>query len=222
MRETLRRPQPERGTACRTAVRPLGATPTGKGTRMTEILLFHHAQGRTQGMLAFAEDLRTVGHVVHTPDLYDGNTYDDLDAGIGYAKQVGFDTIMERGRLAAEELPNELVYAGFSLGVMPAQLLAQTRRGARGALLFSAALPASEFADGWPEGVPLQIHMMEDDPWVEEDLPAARELVEGTERAELFLYPGDRHLFADRGLADYDEAATRTLRERVLSFLEAA
>ena len=189
---------------------------------MTEILLFHHAQGRTQGMLAFAEDLRAVGHVVHAPDLYDGNTYDDLDAGIGYAKQVGFDTIMERGRLAAEELPNELVYAGFSLGVMPAQLLAQTRRGARGALLFSAALPASEFADGWPEGVPLQIHMMEDDPWVEEDLPAARELVEGTERAELFLYPGDRHLFADRSLADYDEAATRTLRERVLSFLEAA
>ena len=187
---------------------------------MTEILLFHHAQGRTQGMLAFAEDLRTVGHVVHTPDLYDGNTYDDLDAGIGYAKQVGFDTIMERGRLAAEGLPNELVYAGFSLGVMPAQLLAQTRRGARGALLFSAALPASEFGDGWPEGVPLQIHMMEDDPWVEEDLPAARELVEGAARAELFLYPGDRHLFADRSLADYDEAAARTLRERVLSFLE--
>ena len=187
---------------------------------MTEILLFHHAQGVTQGVLGFAEDLRAVGHAVHTPDLYNGKTFDDLDEGIGYAKQVGFDTIMERGRLAAEELPNGLVYAGFSLGVMPAQLLAQTRRGARGALFFSAALPASEFGDGWPQGVPLQIHMMEDDPWVDEDLPAARELVEGSDRVELFLYPGDRHLFADSSLPDYDEAAARSLRERVLSFLE--
>jgi len=114
------------------------------------------------------------------------------------------------------------VYAGFSLGVMPAQLLAQTRRGARGALLLSAAIPASEFGDGWPRGVPLQIHMMEDDPWVEEDLPAARELVEGADRAELFLYPGDRHLFADNSLPDYDESAARSLRERALAFLETA
>ena len=129
---------------------------------------------------------------------------------IGYAKQVGFDTLLERGRHAADGLPNELVYAGISLGVMPAQLLAQTRRGARGALLLSAAIPAAEFGDGWPRGVPLQIHMMEDDPWVEEDLPAARELVEGADRAELFLYPGDRHLFADSSLPDYDEAAARS------------
>lgn len=186
---------------------------------MTEILLFHHAQGLTPGVLAFADDLRRAGHVVHNPDLYDGKTFDDLDKGVGYAKQIGFDTVMERGRLAAEELPNELVYAGFSLGVMPAQSLAQTRRGTRGALFFSAALPASEFGDGWPQGVPLQIHMMEDDEWVDEDLPAARELVETADRAELFLYPGDRHLFADASLPDYDETAATTLRERVLSFL---
>src|SRR6478736_5299100 len=184
---------------------------------MTEILLFHHAQGRTQGMLAFAEDLRTVGHVVHTPDLYDGNTYDDLDAGIGYAKQVGFDTIMERGRLAAEGLPSDLVYAGFSLGVMPAQLLAQTRLGAKGALFFSAALPASEFG-AWPDGVPAQIHMMEDDAWAEEDLPAARELAETVDGVELFLYPGDKHLFADSSLKDHDEAAATLLQERVREF----
>ena len=189
---------------------------------MTEILLFHHAQGLTTGVRAFADDLRAAGHDVHMPDLYDGNTVDDLDAGIGYAKQVGFDTLLERGRHAADGLPNELVYAGISLGVMPAQLLAQTRRGARGALLLSAAIPAAEFGDGWPQGVPLQIHMMEDDPWVEEDLPAARELVEGADRAELFLYPGDRHLFADSSLPDYDEAAARSLRERALAFLETA
>ncbi len=187
---------------------------------MTEILLFHHAQGQTQGFLAFADELRAAGHVVHAPDLYDSNTFDDLDQGVGYAKQVGFGEILERGRLSAEGLPNELVYAGFSLGVMPAQLLAQTRPGCQGALFFSAALPASEFGDAWPAGVPLQIHMMENDAWAEEDLPAARELVDANAGAELFLYPGDGHLFADNSLADYDEAAAALLMKRVLTFLQ--
>jgi dienelactone hydrolase len=187
---------------------------------MTEILLFHHAQGQTQGFHAFADKLRAAGHVVHAPDLYDGQTFTDLNDGVGYAKEVGFGTIGERGRLAADGLPNELVYAGFSLGAMPAQMLAQTRPGAKGALLFSAAFPASEFGDSWPSGVPLQIHMMEDDQWAVEDLPAARELVETTEGAELFLYPGDRHLFADDSLPDYDESAATLLEQRVLAFLK--
>jgi dienelactone hydrolase len=186
---------------------------------MAEILLFHHAQGRTAGFLAFADELRAAGHVVHAPDLYDGNTFNDLDEGVRYAKEIGFGTIGERGRLAADGLPNQLVYAGFSLGVMPAQELAQTRPGAKGALLFSAAFPASEFGGSWPPGVPIQIHMMEDDEWAIEDLPAARELVEMIEGAELFLYPGDRHLFADNSLPDYDEGAAKLLEQRVLSFL---
>jgi dienelactone hydrolase len=186
---------------------------------VAEVLLFHHAQGQTAGFLAFADELRAVGHVVHTPDLYDGNTFTDLDEGVGYAKQIGFETIGERGRRAAEDLPNELVYAGFSLGVLPAQALAQTRPGAAGALLFSAAFPASEFGGSWPPGVPLQIHMMEGDEWALEDLPAARELVNTVEDAELFLYPGDRHLFADSSLPDYDEAAATLLTQRVLGFL---
>ena len=187
---------------------------------MAELLLFHHAQGRTPGLLAFAEALRAAGHTVHTPDLYDGKTFATLDEGIAYAKQVGFDTIGERGRRAADGLPNELVYAGFSLGVMAAQELAQTRPGARGALLFSAAFPASEFGGSWPPGVPLQIHMMDADEWATEDLPAARELVETVDGAELFLYPGDRHLFADSSLDDYDERAAKLLEERVLGFLD--
>ena len=186
---------------------------------MAEILLFHHAQGQTEGFLAFAGELRAAGHVVHTPDLYDGKTFTDLDDGVGYAKQVGFDRIGERGRLAADGLPNELVYAGFSLGALPAQMLAQTRPGAKGALLFSAAFPASEFGGPWPSGVPLQIQMMEDDEWAVEDLPAARELVETTEGADLFLYPGDRHLFADNSLPDYDANAATLLMQRVLAFL---
>jgi dienelactone hydrolase len=186
---------------------------------VAEVLLFHHAHGQTRGFLAFADELRAAGHVVHTPDLYDGKTFTELDDGVAYAKQVGFGTIGERGRLAADGLPDELVYAGFSLGALPAQLLAQTRPGARGALLFSAAFPASEFGGQWPPGVPLQIHMMEDDEWAVEDLPAARELVAMIEGAELFLYPGDRHLFADSSLPDYDESAATLLKERVLSFL---
>ena len=185
---------------------------------MAEVLLFHHAQGLTPGVRAFADRLRAGGHVVHTPDLYDGNVFAGLDEGIGYAKHVGFDSILERGRQSADGLPDALVYAGFSLGVMPAQLLAQTRAGAQGALFFSAALPPSEFG-AWPDGVPLQIHMMENDEWVDEDLPVARELVESLGDAELFLYPGDRHLFADSSLPDYDESAAHLLTERVLSFL---
>jgi dienelactone hydrolase len=188
---------------------------------MAEVLLFHHAHGLTPGVVAFADALRAAGHVVHTPDLYDGNTFDDLDEGVGYAREVGFGTIAERGRQAAEGLADGLVLAGFSLGALPAQALAQNRPGAKGALLFHAAFPASEFGGEWPAGVPLQIHMMEDDPWGSEDLPAARELVASAGGAELFLYPGDRHLFADSGLPDHDAEAAALLEQRVLRFLDA-
>jgi dienelactone hydrolase len=189
---------------------------------MAEVLLFHHALGLTPGCLSFADELRLAGHVVHAPDLYEGRTFDDVDAGVGYAQQVGFGTISERARIATEGLPNELVYAGISLGVMPAQRLAQTRPGARGALLISAAVPPSEFGGAWPEGVPLQIHMMEDDEFVrdEGDLDVARQLVETIDAAGLFLYPGDKHFFVDNSLADYDEAAATLVKQEVLSFLD--
>jgi dienelactone hydrolase len=188
---------------------------------VAEVVLYHHAQGQTAGFMEFAHELRAAGHTVHTPDLYDGKTFASLDEGVGHAKEVGFGTLLERGVQAAEGLPADVVYAGFSMGVMPAQQLAQTRPGARGALFFSAALPVSEFSDAWPEGVPVQIHMMESDEWALEDLPpAARELVETVDGAELFLYPGDKHLFADSSLADYDEQAAGQLRERVLAFLK--
>ena len=188
---------------------------------MAEVLLFHHAQGQTKGFHTFADELRAAGHTVHTPDLYDGRTFASIDEGVGYAREVGFGTILQRGEDAADGLPPELVYAGFSLGVMPAQKLAQTRPHAKGALLFHAAFPPSEFGGSWPQGVPLQIHMMEGDEWATEDLPAARELVGTADGAELFLYPGDRHLFADNSLPDYDEAAATLLKERVLAFLSA-
>jgi dienelactone hydrolase len=188
---------------------------------MTDVIVFHHAQGLTDGVRAFAGQLRAAGHHVTVPDLYDGATFKTLDEGIGHAEQVGFDTILERGRLAAEGLPNGIVYAGFSLGVLPAQMLAQTRPAAKGALLFHACVPASEFGCPWPQGVPLQIHAMEADELfvVEGDLGAARDLVKTVEGAELFLYPGDQHLFTDNSLPAYEESAATLLMQRVLSFL---
>lgn len=190
---------------------------------MTELILFHHAQGLTAGVHAFADELRAAGHVVHTPDLYEGKTFTELADGVANARQVGFGTVIERGRLAAESLPNKVVYAGFSLGVLPAQMLAQTRPGAKGALLFHSAIPISEFGGRWPQGVPLQIHMMDADPEAlppNEDLEVARQLATTIDRAELFLYPGDGHLFADSSLPDYDEKAAALLKQRVVSFLD--
>jgi dienelactone hydrolase len=189
---------------------------------MAETLLFHHAHGLTAGVVDFAERLRQAGHTVHTPDLYEGRVFDTLDEGIAHAQEVGFGSIMERGRLAAEGLTSELVYAGFSLGVMPAQMLAQSRPGAKGAQLFHACLPTSEFGGAWPPGVPVQIHGMDADELFadEGDLDAARALVATTTDAELFLYPGKQHLFADASLPSYDEHAASLLTERVLSFLD--
>lgn len=189
---------------------------------MAEVVLFHHAQGLTPGVAAFADELRRAGHTVHAPDLYDGRTFATLEEGLAYAEEIGFDEVTERGIQAAEALPAELVYAGFSLGLGPAQRLAQTRPGARGALLFYACLPVSEFGPSWPAGVPVQIHAMESDPEFDNgwDLPAARALVEEAEDGELFLYPGDQHLFADSSLPSYDADAAALLGQRVLDFLD--
>ena len=185
---------------------------------MAEVLLFHHAQGLTAGVLEFAAELRGSGHTVHTPDLYEGETFRELDDGVAHMKELGFDTLIRRAKDAAERLPESLVYAGMSMGVGPAQMLAQTRPGAKGALLLYGALPASEFGE-WPHGVPFQIHAMENDPWFKDDLEAARELAQ-LAGGELFLYPGDKHLFADNGLPDYDEDAATLMKQRVLEFLD--
>jgi dienelactone hydrolase len=189
---------------------------------MAEMLLFHHAQGQTAGFHAFADELRRAGHTVHTPDLFDGRTFATIDDGMAYAEHVGFpDVIIERGEHAANELRPELVYAGFSLGVVPAQKLAQTRPRARGALFFYSCVPLSFFGP-WPADVPVQIHGMDADPIFvgEGDIDAAREIVESAEDAELHLYPGDQHYFADSSLPSYDENATTLLEQRVLAFLD--
>ncbi|WP_238332461.1 dienelactone hydrolase family protein [Kribbella jejuensis] len=188
---------------------------------MAEVVLYHHAQGLTDGVKAFADQLRQAGHTVHTPDLYEGNTYATLEEGMEYAQATGFGTIAERGVAAAQDLPADVVYAGFSLGVVPAQQLTQTRPGAVGGLFFYSCLPAEEFG-GWPEGVPAQVHAMGEDPFFAEeggDMDAARALVAANSSVELFLYPGKEHLFADSSLPGYDEAAAKLLLQRTLDFL---
>jgi dienelactone hydrolase len=190
---------------------------------MAEVLLFHHAQGLTPGVVSFADTLRRAGHIVHTPDLFDGRTFDTLEEGMSFVQERGFGKVVERGVRAAEGLPHELVYAGFSLGVLPAQMLAQTRAGARGALLFYSCVPVSEFGSSWPKGLPVQIHGMDADPIFvgEGDIEAARALVAEADKAELFLYSGDQHYFADSSLPSYDAEATARVTQRVLDFLAA-
>ena len=188
---------------------------------MAEVLLFHHALGRTPGVVAFADELRRAGHTVHAPDLFDGRTFDTIDAGMAHVGEIGFREVIARGERAAEGLPSALVYAGFSLGVLPAQKLAQTRPGARGALLCYSCPPTSVFGPSWPADVPVQVHAMDADPLFvsEGDLDAARALVASGAPAELFLYPGDQHYFADSSLPSYRPDAAALLLQRVLAFL---
>jgi dienelactone hydrolase len=187
---------------------------------MAEVLLYHHVQGLTDGVRSFADEVREEGHTVHTPDLFDGRTFETLEQGMSFAREAGFGALAERGVAAGDAIGSEAVYAGFSFGVMVAQQLAQTRPGARGALLMYSCLPVSEFGEAWPEGVPVQVHGKDADPFFAEDLEAAQALVNSTDRAELFLYAGEEHLFADSSLPAYDAAAAALLTERVLAFLE--
>ncbi len=189
---------------------------------MTEIILFHHALGLTPGIETFANTLRDGGHTVHTPDLFEGKTFTTIEDGVGYASEVGFGEIMTRGQQAADGLPPAVVYLGFSLGVLPAQMLAQTRSGALGAVLCYSCVPISEFGEAWPDGVPVQVHGMDADPFFadEGDLEAAQELVASSDLAELFVYPGDQHYFADTTLPSYRPEAASLMMSRILEFLD--
>jgi len=188
---------------------------------MTEVVLFHHVRGLTEGVRRLADELRAGGHTVHAPDFFDGRTFDALEDGFAALRAAGDGALDAWADALVAELPDDLVYAGISLGVMPAQRLAQTRPGARGAVLLEACAPPSAFADRWPAAVPVQVHGMERDPFfgLEGDIDAARELVAQADDGELFVHPGDVHLFTDSSLPSYDEAATAVVVERALAFL---
>ncbi|MBM6401153.1 dienelactone hydrolase family protein [Phycicoccus sonneratiae] len=187
---------------------------------MTDILLLHHLHGLTAGVTGLADGLRAGGHTVHTPDLFEGRTFATLDEGADFARSVGFDVVRARGVAAAEGLPDDLVVAGISLGVMAAQQLAQNRPGVRAALLYEAFAAPENFGT-WPDGVPAQVHGMEHDPFFGEegDLDAAREFAAGRDDVEVFAYPGSVHLFTDSTLPTYDADATRLVLDRSLELL---
>ncbi len=190
---------------------------------MAELVLFHHVLGPTDGIASLAERLSSAGHRVHTPDLFGGQSFESIDDGIAHLESIGLPSLLERGQAAVSDLPAPLVYAGVSMGVICAQHLAQTRAGAAGAVLMGSCLPATEFGDGWPAGVPLQIHGMTDDPFFagEGDIDHARAIVAAAPAgtAELFEYPGDRHLFVDDSLPAHDPAAAGLVVQRVLGML---
>lgn len=183
---------------------------------MSHILFLHHAQGLTDGLRAFADDLRAAGHEVTTPDLYDGRTFPTVGEGVEHAKSIGFRALLDAGVAAADGLPDDLVTIGFSLGCMPAQALAQQRPGVRGCVLLHGAASIEEFGGSWPDGVAAQVHIAQDDPW--EDLGYIRGAA-GEMEAELFVYDGDGHLFLDASVPDYRPEAAHLARERIISFL---
>ena len=189
---------------------------------MAQVLVFHHALGLTKGIYTFADELRKAGHTVHVPDLFEGRLFSTIEDGLSYVNEIGFEEIVERGEREASELPHDIVYAGFSLGVVAAQKLAQTREGTRGALFFYSCVPPAMFGSPWPADLPVQIHGMDADPYFvdEGDIEAAREIVASGHHAQLFLYPGNQHYFADSSLPSYDADATALLMGRVLDFLQ--
>lgn len=193
---------------------------------MADVVLFHHVQGLTDGVRAFAEQLGAGGHTVHTPDLYEGERLATVDEGMAHKRGIGAEVLQARLDAVVAGLPAEVVYAGVSWGAGTAQELAQTRPGARGALLYEACMPITgEWAFGpWPAGVPVQVHGMDEDPFfgLEGDLDAARELVEtvGPEVGQLYVYPGDQHLFTDSTLPSYDADATALVVQRSRELLD--
>ncbi len=188
---------------------------------MTEVVLFHHVRGLTEGVRALADRIRADGHPVHTPDLFEGRTFGSIEEGFGYLQQIGFGAVTERAEAAVADLPADVVYVGLSLGVIAAQHLAQHRPDARGAVLLESCVPPSELGSSWPAGVPVQVHGMDHDRFFadEGDLDAARALVAGVADGELFTYPGDGHLFVDSSVESYDPDATDQVVERMLQLL---
>lgn len=185
---------------------------------MSDVIIFHHVQGLTSGILSIAEEFRCAGHDVVIPDLFEGQTFDSLAHGVAFATELGRETMLERASAAAEDLPAELVYVRFSMGARPAQMLTQTRTGAKGAILFHGYHPIGEFPAAWPNRIPLQVHRMESDEWC--DAATADKLAHEVPNSELFTYPGSAHLFTDASLAEYEPHLARLAIGRAIDLLE--
>ena len=192
---------------------------------MAHVVLFHSALGLRPGVQHFADGLRKAGHTVTTPDFYDGETFDNYEAGNGKWFAIGIPAILQKAQAAAQKLAGGLVFAGFSNGAAVAEFMAATRPNAKGALLIHGVLPIEMLQiPAWPERVPVQLHYNEKDPFRNPDSDAAFEKAVKACGAsfEEFLYSGNTHLFTDPGLPDYDSTSAKLLTERVLQFLAKA
>ncbi|WP_194785264.1 dienelactone hydrolase family protein [Actinomyces haliotis] len=190
---------------------------------MATIVLFHHVLGLTDGVTAFAQALRDAGHDVLTPDLFEGRTFTDLPAGLAHAGEIGDDELLARAEHACADLPADVVYGGFSLGVMPAEHLLLTRPGAAGGLLLHSFIEPAQLEGSWPEDCPVSLFAMDADPFLVEDgdLDAARSWQPAHPNLGIHLYPGAGHLFMEPGSRDYDPAVTSGVVDDVLAFLAA-
>ena len=187
---------------------------------MAQILLFHHALGLTPGVVEFVDALRKAGHTVDAPDLFDGQLFERVEDGVAHEEGLGWEEMIRRTETAAADLPADIVYLGMSLGVVYGTRLAVTRPGARGLIgLYSPIPPESVAGARLPSGLPAQYHWHEGDPWVDEGAPEA--LVAQVPQAEINVYEGDSHLFADPSSVDFDATAAALAMERILTFLGA-
>jgi dienelactone hydrolase len=195
---------------------------------MAEVVMFHSVLGLSPGVLGAADRLRAAGHTVHTPDLFDGEVFDNIDDGMRKEVALGFREIGSRAEEAVTGLPAGLVFGGFSMGISYAEWLTASRPGALGAVLMHGAVPVEALTEyfgveRWPEGVPVQVHYAADDPWVEKEEevdPLGREVRGAGAEFEEYVYPGSGHLFADPDLAEYDRASSEKMWERVIAFLD--
>lgn len=183
---------------------------------MAEIVLFHHAGGLTDGVLGFARTLEQAGHTVHAPDLFDGRTFADVKDGVAYAQELGEEAFAAKAAEIMAPLGSDIVYGGMSMGAARAAEQVLQRPGARGAFFLYGAIAPSWWDATWPDGVPTQAHTTEDDEWREVEAEEEYVAIPG---AELFVYPGSGHLFAEPGHPDHDPDAARLATERVLAFL---
>jgi dienelactone hydrolase len=198
------------------------------GVPMAEVVVFHSVLGLRPGVLGAADRMRAAGHTVHTPDLFEGEVFDDIDDGMRKEESLGYREIARRTEEAVTGLPAGLVFAGFSMGISYAEWLTASRPGALGAVLMHGAVPVEALTEyfgveRWPAGVPVQVHYAVDDPWVEveqEVVPLGEDVRGAGAEFEEYVYPGSGHLFADPDLSEYDRASSEAMWERVIAFLD--
>ncbi|NTV39691.1 MAG: dienelactone hydrolase [Demequinaceae bacterium] len=193
------------------------AAPQAHTEDIAEIIFFHHAQGLTDGLRAMAERLRAAGHEVHTPDIYSGAVFGQLDEGLAFASRIGHDAIEEVARRAAREHPHANTTIGFSLGVFPAQLLAQEWRRIDGLVVVAGGLPPRDLGADWRVDVRLSVHVADPDDWI--PTGSLEALLRHARAPHIHRYQGLGHMFVDPSSPDYDADAADLFEERLLTWL---